>query len=352
MRRLRVALVTNGLGYGGAERIVLTLARGIVAAGHHVEVVATTRGGPIEDELLRSGAPVTVLGIRSSIDARIPFMLARHLDRMRAELVHSHLAVSDIAVSAAPIAIPRVSTVHNPGVGLGRLKKRVWHLSLLRFDRIFAVGTVVRRALPRWLNVTVDRPSLVGATEPLSRAEARALLGLSEDDRVVLAVGRLEKVKGFDLLAEARQRMRMKARVIVIGDGPERASLEGRGLELLGARGDAPALLAAADVLVCPSRSEGLPQVLIEAAWASCPVVATRVGGVPEVVEHGVTGLLVSPANAVELAGALDALVADPARSRSLGVSGRARLLSQGLTANAMVRRMQQAYEELAMLQS
>ncbi|MBI4817558.1 MAG: glycosyltransferase family 4 protein [Deltaproteobacteria bacterium] len=349
MKPLRITLVTNGLGYGGAERIVLELARGLSAAGDQLSVVATTRGGPIEDELRACGISVSILGIRSALDGRIPILMARALDHFEAEIVHSHLAVSDIAVALAPKRIPRVSTVHNPGVELGGVRKRLWHLSLLRFQRVLAVGTVVRRALPRWLPVSIDRPSLVDR-EPLLRKEARLALGIEPDERVVLGVGRLLPVKGFDVLAEARPMMTTKARVMVIGDGPERGALEGRGLELLGSRGDAPALLAAADVLVCPSRSEGFPQVPIEAAWARVPVVGTRVGGLPEVVVDGETGLLVPAADPIALAAAIDRLVADRALATRLGEGARARVIREGLTAKAMVERMRVLYRELISL--
>lgn len=348
---MRVALVTTGLGFGGAERIVEALAEDIAHRGCPVVVIATTRGGPIADALMNRNIPVEVLGLRHAFDARIPLALRGRLKRHRVELVHSHLAVADIAVALALGGHPglaRVSTVHNPGVELSPGKRIAWHRALRHFHRVLAVSEHVRDHLPSQVESTVLHPSLVTQLSDASeRLEARATLGLGPEERVVMGVGRLARIKGFDLLAQAHALVRTPGlRFLLVGDGPERPALEEGGVELLGERADAARLIAAADVVVCPSRSEGFPQVPLHAAAAGVPVVATSVGGQSEVVLDEETGLLVGPDNPASLARAIDRLFGDPSLRARLGQGARARLGERGLFRANMLGRTLEAFRE------
>jgi glycosyltransferase involved in cell wall biosynthesis len=349
---MRIVLVTNGLRYGGAERVVQALAVDLAARGDEVHVVATTRDGPIGDALRACRIPVTVLAIRHPADVRVGFALAAILRRCGAEIVHSHLAVSDIATVVAGSftrGTRTVTTVHSGYVGLGRLTRSAWRLALRRFDRVIAASEWVRTLLPSALAATVVRPSLAGPAAALDRAHARARLGVAADTPLVMAVGRLVPVKGFDVLAQATAMVKTAAvRTLVVGDGPARTHLACTGrLELLGGRDDAGELLAAADVVVSASRSEGFPQALVHAMAAGLPVVATDVGGTSELVVHRRTGLLIPPDDPTALAGAIDALLADRACAAALGAAGRARLREEGLTRSAMVEQTRAVYADV-----
>jgi glycosyltransferase involved in cell wall biosynthesis len=152
-------------------------------------------------------------------------------------------------------------------------------------------------------------------------------------------VGRLDAVKGVPLLIEAFAAVREahpEARLAVVGDGPARAALEAQAAalgiaaatEFLGyrAQDEVADLLAGADLLVLPSFAEGLPVVLMEAMASGLPVIATRVAGVAELVEDGVSGLLVPPGDVESLAAALRRLLADPALGARMGAAGRAQV--------------------------
>jgi glycosyltransferase involved in cell wall biosynthesis len=347
---MRVVLVTNGLGYGGAERIVEALAIDLAERGHGVAVVATTRGGPIRDNLEAKRVPVSVLHIASAVDARVPAALADIARARRADVIHSHLAVADIATAvAAPFARARtVSTVHNTGVELSRARRFAWRCALGAFDRVLCVGEAVRRSLPLDVDATVVPCSLAGARPPrLSRKEARSALGVPDEAELVLGVGRLSRVKGFDVLARALGLLDPTPRCIVIGEGEERPALEGGPLELPGAREDAADLLAAADLVVCPSRSEGLPQIQLLAMQSGVPLVATAVGGAAELVASGETGILVPPEDPRALADAMRRLLSDrPARER-LAAGARDRFAERGWTREAMIAAHERIYREL-----
>lgn len=150
----------------------------------------------------------------------------------------------------------------------------------------------------------------------------------SDADLRVGYVGGLQSYKGLDDLADALDETEADCEVVVAGDGPERDRLERRfGVDavFLGsvAYEQIPALYHEMDAFVLPSHTEGLPRVILEAQATATPVVATRVGGVPEVVEDGETGLLCDPRQPAELADAIDRLASDPETRATLGANGR-----------------------------
>jgi glycosyltransferase involved in cell wall biosynthesis len=167
----------------------------------------------------------------------------------------------------------------------------------------------------------------------------------------------LRAQKALEVLFEAAARLRSDLpalKVLVAGDGPERASLEAEvrrlGLEgtilLLGIRRDVPALLDALDVAVLSSDYEGSPLSVMEYMAAGKPVVSTRVGGVPELIDEGRQGLLVEPRSPEALAAAVGRLLRDPDEARKLGAAGRDRQQRE-YSLDAMVRRIEELYEEL-----
>lgn len=168
------------------------------------------------------------------------------------------------------------------------------------------------------------------------RCSLRASLGFGETDRLVLFPAALRPGKGHDVLLAAVSRLREscpRAQVLFAGEGALRRPLEnaaaplGRAVRFLGARDDVPELMCAADLVVLPSLSEALPTVAMEAAAAGTAIVASRVGGVPEVVIDGVTGTLVPPGEPDPLSRAVADLLLDSDRRLALGAAGRRRAL-------------------------
>jgi glycosyltransferase involved in cell wall biosynthesis len=219
-----------------------------------------------------------------------------------------------------------------------------------------AMGRVVARATAQWIAISEHvRRSFVALGVPaerittvryglaadsgtrLGQREARARLGLPAEGEVIGAVGRLVAQKGHIELVRALAWLGdrfPKARVVLIGDGELREAIAGEARRLgvaervdsLGWRRDAAACMPAFDVFAQPSHWEGFGLVLLEAMAAGVPIVASRASAIPEVVEEGVTGLLVPPGDADALAGALATVLADPERARAMGAAGRARL--------------------------
>jgi glycosyltransferase involved in cell wall biosynthesis len=194
--------------------------------------------------------------------------------------------------------------------------------------------------------------------EPSGR-DVRAELGIGVDAPVVGTVCELRPQKALEVLVEAADLLRERVpglRVLIVGDGPERERLEElvrrRGLDSVvtfpGLRRDVSDLLAAFDLCVCCSDYEGSPLAVMEYMAAGKPVVATRVGGVPDLVEDGVNGLLVGPRDPVALAEAVAELLVDPVRRQEMGERGRQRQRRE-FDLDATVRRLEDLYEALVL---
>jgi len=199
----------------------------------------------------------------------------------------------------------------------------------------------------------------VFAPRPPGRADARARLGLGAADVVIGTVGRLERRKGTAVLIEAAARLAKfglpEVQVLVVGDGPLRDELSALAVRLgipdrihmLGDRSDVPEVLAALDLFVLPSRTEGMSNALLEAMATALPVVATAVGGNPEVISTERTGVLIPPDDSSALADAVRRLVTTPALAQRLGAAAR-RDVEDRYGARAMVRRLEAVYGALA----
>jgi glycosyltransferase involved in cell wall biosynthesis len=210
-------------------------------------------------------------------------------------------------------------------------------------DAVVAVSGFVAERQRTSGRVPVERLHVISNPVSVPRAparpadEIRAALGLAAGRRMVAAAGRLTAVKGFADLLEAADALPEDVDVVVFGDGPERARLEaqrarlrtGARVHLAGERPDAAECVAAADVCVVPSRwEEAFCLAAAEPLARARPLVATRVGAIPEMVRDGVTGLLVPPADPPALAGAIRRLLETPDAAASLGQAGRTHLLA------------------------
>ena len=373
MSPIRVVHVIARLNIGGPARILDELATHIDPADVETVVVAGS-SPPDEAEFPGFGANLEVVRIRAlgpnprpGADVAALAELVRTLRRLQPDVVHTHTAKAGVLgrIAAAAARVPRrVHTFHGhllagyfrPTVVAAIVQAE--KLLAWRTDRLVAVGTKVRDDLlaagigrqDQWV---VHRPGL-SAPPAGSRAEARRLLGVPDDAEVVVYVGRLARVKRADRLAAAFEKLaaaQPSAVLIVVGDGADGAELRRR-LESLGARvrhlgwrDDPGAVYIAADVVVLTSDNEGMPLSLIEAAWASRPVVATGVGGVPEVVEHDKTGVIVDPDPAA-IADALARLLAEPETCARMGAAAR-RVAEARFSAAGMARETTDLYSEL-----
>jgi glycosyltransferase involved in cell wall biosynthesis len=342
---LRIGHVIWSLGLGGAEQIVIHLAAESVRRGHAVTVFTFNEPGVYAPEASAAGVQVVSIPKHGKYDLSVAWRLAAAFRAARLDVVQTHLWGGNVwGRLAAWLAGTPVIVVTEQNLDpwkttrnfvLDRLLTRIpAHLvgvsgPVRDFYEEHGVGRgrwhVIHNAIP------------VPPPRPRSLTEAHRALGIVPEDRVVGLVGRLVPAKApADFLGAVSIALRKVPRLkaLLVGDGPLRADVEaevrrlgiGERVVLAGFRKDVADLLAGMDALVFSSTREGLSLAMLEAMAAGVPLVATRVGGTPELIEHGVTGLLV-PASAPEaLADEIVRVLTDQALAARLAGAARARV--------------------------
>jgi glycosyltransferase involved in cell wall biosynthesis len=343
---LHVHALIDSLTCGGAELLLAEFAEVAPAAGIELTVgyLQDRAGSPAAERLREAGVEPVLVGIPSHLYPSAFRLVRRHLAAHSPDVLHTHLGYSDLlgGVAARSLGIPMVSTIHAIGRSSGA---RAYAKSVLMglaqracATRVIAVSEEARRSyLESWWEksdrvVTVHNGT-AQAARPGAGPSVREELGLGPDELVLATVSALRPEKGLDVALAATSRLRGRfpaLRVLIVGEGPSRAKIEraaaplGDTVLFTGYRPDVMAVLDAVDVLVHPSRSDAFPTTLLEAMAAGVPAVATAVGGIPEIAEQDVTGLLIEPPPRPEpLAHALGLLLDDPDLRRRLGGSAR-----------------------------
>ncbi len=365
---LRVAAVIDGLGWGGAEMLLADFALG--AAAHDIELtVAYLKDkdeSPAASRLRSVGVDPVHLGIERLRQPSAVPILCRHFARIRPDVVHTHLGYSDLLAGAAArtLRLPVVCTLHVmrwDGVGREWLKEAIFGAVRRRWmSRVITVSDAARAAYlatgrDRAEHVSTVHNGVAGTVQPGAGAAVRAELGLDAHDVVAVMVTVLRPGKGHEIALESVAQLRRahpELRLIVLGDGPSRDEIAalarplGDGAMLAGHRDDVLSVLDAADLLVHPTEFDAFPTALLEAMAARVPIVATAVGGIPEIVDDGTTGVLIgAPPTVRELVAALQPLVARVELRRALGEAGRRRFEAE-FTAQRWGGRMRGLYEE------
>ncbi len=371
-RPITIVHLVLTLDVGGLEEVVLRLLAHTDRTRFTPLVYALDAPGAMAWELDALGVPLRVFHRAPGIDLALPMRLARCLAREGVRLVHTHnvsphfygaVGASLVRAGASRRAGPRViHTKH--GRNLPHLPRRVL---LNRFassltDRVVAVSDDAAEVALQVEHVPLNKVMTIRNGVDTARfcpgdpRAARALLGLPEAGFHVGVVARLAPVKDHATLLEAfalLRRERGDAHLTLIGEGPERATLQARAeapdlagsVHFAGERRDIASALPAFDVFALSSTSEGISLTLLEAASAGLPIVATRVGGNPEVVIDGETGTLVPPRDPVAFAAALADLARRSDRA-ALGRAGRVRV-ERGFSVEGMAGAYQDLYAEV-----
>lgn len=337
------------------------------AAGIRLSVTCLTEmnGNPAAKPLRANGIEPVVLHVPERLGLGALMAVRRHIAELKPDVVHTHLGSAGFlgSLAARSLGVPAVSSIHAiPGTSDLRARARLKLTAAARrrgAARIITVSEAARRA---YLASGLDSPRRVVAIhngidvvpEPGTGAAVRRELRLDSDAVVLGMFSALRPEKGHDVAIEALGLLRHrfpKLRMVIAGDGPIRGDLSrlaqpfGDAIVMTGARFDVMRLLDATDLCLQPSHSDAFPTTLLEAMAASVPVLATDVGGIPEIVVHDRTGVLVAaPPTAGELADAVAHLLDDPRRRRELAEAGRRRY-EERFTAEPWVRRTRALYD-------
>lgn len=363
--------VMSGSG-GGPEKTLLNSPRFLLPLGYrmlcaYMHPPREPGFARLQERAAALAAPLISVPDRGPLDFRVLWSLLRICRRERVAVWHGHDYKSNfVGLLLRPFWPMRLVTTLHGWVELTprtEIYYRLDRLCLPRYERVISVSEdLLEHSLAA--GVTRERSLLLENgidtahhRRRLTTSEAQRRVGLAPGRRLIVAAGRLSAEKGFDVLLRAFERVvrgGVEAALWIAGEGRERGDLErlarelalGDRCRLLGYREDVPELLEAADIFALSSHREGLPNALLEAMALETPVVATRVAGIPRVIEHDVNGLLVSPASADELASALLRLLGDPGRARSLAQAAR-RTVEQRYSFDARMRRLARLYDAL-----
>ena len=333
---------------GGTERLVIDIARRLGPEVQSV-VCCLDQAGAWASELVGAGVPVVTLSRRPGFQPRLGYEIAREAEARGIDVLHCHhyspFVYGQIAALAAGRKLRVVFTEHGRSSDAGpSLKRRLVNPLLGRLPQaIYAVSADLRRhmiaeGLPGGRISVIHNGIDPGAPPtPDGRFAARRLLGIGEQALVIGTAGRLDPVKDLSTLVESFAPIagrQPSSRLVIIGDGPERVHLTERAAALgisgavlfTGYRNDVRQLLPAFDVYANTSIHEGVSLTILEAMAASVPVVATRVGGTPEVIVNGETGVLTDVRSARSTASALEKLIWASWQRRRMGELARVRV--------------------------
>src|SRR5882724_5281776 len=379
--RIRVLEFVNGFAVGGTERQVVNLGRALNRERFDLRVACLRRWGHYLEEMESCDAPIAeypIDSLRNLRTARQQWRLAGDLKRDRIQVVHTYnfypnvFALPVARLSGTPVI---VASIRDMGLYLTPGQRRAQNFVCHLADRILVNAEAVRRWLldegfpAGRIEVIPNGIDMARFAAPRGAGRIRCEIGLPESAPVVAVLGRLHAMKGVEYFLQAAaivSRRFPEARFLIVGDRlavrdgvvvseqsdrtgllalADSLGLAGR-LVFTGFRLDIPELLAEIDLSVLPSLSEGLSNVLLESMAAGVPVVATRVGGTPEALEEGLSGLLVPPRDAAALAEAISRLLGDPALAHRLGQGGRRRI-ARSFSIESMARETERVYCDL-----
>jgi glycosyltransferase involved in cell wall biosynthesis len=349
---LRILFLIDSLGMGGAERLMVPYLHAFVSAGFQPRVCAfqVRDGNPLAQDIEQVGVSVDVLPVRNLRNLDTLPRLLRYMREQYVDVLHTQLEFANTfgTIAARILGIPSVCTLHTmdmfPKRSRAYWRTQIMQQTLRHFcSRIIAVSEETRQYHIRLAHfspekiVTLYNGINLAPFEAVGMQERQAVrqeFQIPQDAPVLATVAVLRQPKGIQYMLEALPRILEAvpdARYLVVGDGEHRAVLQGMAqtygiaeqVIFAGTRKDVPAMLAASDIFVLPTLTEALPTVLAEAMGTQKPIIASAVGGVPEMVIPERNGLLVPPADPAPLAEACIRLLRDPAQAQMMGKTGR-----------------------------
>jgi len=354
---------------GGTENQFMTLARMLDRVRFDVEFACLRRWGGFVDELLARNIPLTEYRVSTFCSLAAiaqQARLTRHIRRRRIQIVHAYNFYGNVfATPPARLVAPVViASIRDRAPYLTTMQKRVQRYACQFADCILVNADAVKDWLigdgynASKIAVIRNGVDLARFDNLPARSNVRRELGLADDTPLVGVVSRLTRLKGLEDFLEAAAIVRSRvpaAHFLVVGetnpmDRDYLRELQAHAarcgvaehVTFTGIRSDVPAVLASFTVSVMPSLNEALSNVVLESMAAGAPTVATRVGGTPEAVVDGITGILVPPADSAALADAIVHLLSNPQLAAHLGCAARARIAD-----HFSVRRMVRATEDL-----
>ncbi|MDP1624368.1 MAG: glycosyltransferase [bacterium] len=350
--KFNIVFIIDGLGMGGAERLMVPILKNLNREWFEPRVCffQIRNGSPIAEDIRALNVPVDFLPIPYLRDMMGILRLRKYLKDVNADLVHTQLEFADVFgnIAAKLLRLPSVSTVHTMPAQDMELRSRIHQEVELFCLRKFcnAIISVSEEAREFYLKISkippdklrtiyngVDIASLVNVTAQKDPYSIREQFGIPQDAKLLVTVAVLRELKGIQFMIRALPLILSKysdVYYLIVGSGPykdaleyevERVGVKSRVI-FSGQRSDVNQILLAADIFALPTLTEALPTVLAEAMAARLPIVASAVGGIPEMILDGENGILTSPSDSQTLADACISLLTDTKRAKAMGEAG------------------------------
>ncbi len=367
MEKIRVLQVIGGNEIGGAEEHVLALCNGLDKDSFAPFLACLCRG-PLHGAAEGQGIAVRTLDMKNPWDLTVIPQLVKLMKTLNIDIVHTHGSRANLTarISARWLNLPIVTTVHSSLAQDYLSKKAAWAAMLLdrltmpSASRVITISNFLQpEAKERGARRTVTiyngiNPARFSGLELLENIYLE--LGIEPGVPLVGTIGRLHPVKGLHYFLEAAQLVSLThpgVKFLVVGSGPLEQDLRQKASDLniadkvlfTGYYPEIQRVLAILDILCLPSISEGMGLVLLEAMFFGKPVVASKVGGVPELVRHEENGLLVPPGDPILMAASISRLLDDKVLAARLGANGQRRF--QEFSLERMLERTQKLYQEI-----
>lgn len=357
MNKIKIIHIITSLNFGGAERMLFDLVRHLNKERYEVKVATVVNGGPLVEDFRAAGVEVKIFQKKSRLGLGVIRQIYKYLRKEKPRLVHTHLFGGDtwgrLAAIFARVPVI-VSTEHNTNLDEGWLKRRIKKFLSFFTKRVITVSKAVKE-----YSAAIDRIKRKKIVVIPNGIEIDKFAAIPEKQfgspSIIGVVGRLEEQKGHEYLFEALNLLKTIPWTLwVVGDGFLKANLERLAKDLslreriifLGARRNIVEILSQIDIFVLSSLWEGLGLAVLEAAAAGKPIVASRVGGIPEIIEDGKTGVLVQAKNVKSLADGLERVLLGEREAKEMGRKAR-EVVAEKFSVEKMVEGYERLYEEL-----
>lgn len=367
MKKINILHLVNGLAIGGAELKLLELVTEIQRRfpdEYNQLVCSVGQGGPLEKQFAEIGIPPIVFNKRNRFDIRLVFRVADLIRTQKVHIIQTTLFYADVIGALAANLVGNVihlsweTVSHSHGYMHDRFYRNwAYRLAMKRVYRIIAVSEEIKTSLMIHQKIPSSKITVIhyGVNTEKFLNNSRSRKSKQENYPIIGIVGRLDPIKGHKYLLMALEKVKKvypKLKCLIIGDGPIRGELETlseslglrNNVEFLGFRRDVQSLLGLMDIFVLPSLSEGLPNSILEAMASSVPVVATNVGGIPEVITDKKNGLLVPPKDVDKLAEAILQLAGDSALRQNI-IHGGLAMVSGEFSLDHQINRFRELYQ-------
>lgn len=325
---------------GGAERVVIDIAKNLNPSSFQIKIICLKRFGPWGLELKNKGVEMISLGQKNKLGILMLPKLIKILKRENPDIVHTHLFGADfygrLAAWLAGVNII-VSTEHNLNISEGRIKKILKKYSATLARAIIAPSSAIKAYLMKFEGVRADKISVIRHGIEIDKFLNNRIF--DDKKEIILGfMGRLTEQKGVDLLIGALSKLRNQKIVCrIAGQGELRETLEKQIVEndladkvsLVGQIKDSKNFFDELDIFILPSRWEGLGIVILEAALSGLPVIASNIDGIKEVIENGINGILIEPGDADALAEKIKYLADNPEERKRLGLNLQNKVLNE-----------------------